>query len=131
MKVKTVKQYKCDFCGKKNYQAGAMKSHEKHCTMNPERSCRMCDKTGGHGFDVSELLAMLPSPAESIANINEINEAIKKLQVKVEHCPACVLAAIRQKKIPVGATSFNFKKELDNFWADYNDAHSDEGVYYV
>ena len=128
MKTKLVTQYKCDFCSKKNYQAGAMRAHEKHCTKNPERSCRMCDKAGGHGFDMSELLAMLPSPIEqddygTIVNIDEINEAIDSLRDKVEGCPACVMATIRQKGIPVPATNFDFKKELESFWSCYNDDH--------
>jgi len=38
----------CDFCRKYKLTSYAMKVHEKHCTMNPDRVCRMtgcCNKS--------------------------------------------------------------------------------------
>jgi hypothetical protein len=80
-------------------------------------------------LDISELLVILPSPVvkdypgceEPVTNIEEINKGIDSLHDKVEGCPACILAVIRQKGIPVPATKFDFKKELNSFWSDYND----------
>ena len=46
MQVVQVNKYICDYCGKKQYASWAMKKHEKHCTMNPNRECRMCDLMG-------------------------------------------------------------------------------------
>jgi hypothetical protein len=33
MEEKMVKQYQCEFCGKKNYSKGHMRAHEKHCSV--------------------------------------------------------------------------------------------------
>ncbi len=61
MKEKMVKQYKCDFCGKKGYSKGHMNKHERHCTMNPDRACRMCVLVHGNlQPPIDELLAVLP-----------------------------------------------------------------------
>jgi hypothetical protein len=138
MKVKKVNQYQCDFCGKKNYSAGHMKSHEKHCTMNPERACRMCAVVGVSPSPMTELLAMLPEPEwhpddlgfETFVNIKEINEAIDALQEKVRDCPACTLAAIRQKGILVPITKFDYTSATKGFWNDFNDAQAEEDERY-
>lgn len=42
MKVLLRKVYYCDFCKKSNRSASAMSKHEKHCTLNPKRECRLC-----------------------------------------------------------------------------------------
>jgi len=124
LKVKLVNQYKCDFCGKRGYSAMHMRKHERHCTMNPNRVCRMCEKNGTAQQEMKDLLCILPSPVkvkstcwmselkniEQFENIDEINKAIDSLRDKVESCPVCILAAIRQKGIPVPATDFDFKK---------------------
>ena len=143
MKTRKVTQYICEFCNKRNYQKAAMASHEKYCTMNPERGCRMCDKIGelSEPIPMKELLKILPEPEDrkqvlqnlivgydsSITNLEEIDKAILKLNEKVAGCTACTLAAIRQKGIPVPATSFDYKKETESFWEDYNDEHRDYG----
>lgn len=33
--------YYCDFCDRYKLTPQSMKVHEKHCTMNPDRVCRM------------------------------------------------------------------------------------------
>ena len=42
MKTLLKKVYYCDFCKKKGMSASAMSVHEKHCTLNPNRQCRLC-----------------------------------------------------------------------------------------
>ena len=42
MKTKRVNRYNCDYCGKRGYSVGHMKTHEKRCTLNLARECRMC-----------------------------------------------------------------------------------------
>ena len=66
MRVKMVKQYICDFCGKKGLGAGHIKKHEKHCTMNPDRECRMCVLVSGAQTPLKELLALMPKPEVEI-----------------------------------------------------------------
>ena len=55
-------RYYCDFCKKAGGSAGAMAKHEKHCTNNPNRYCRLCDKFGESQQPMSELLSVLPNP---------------------------------------------------------------------
>jgi hypothetical protein len=42
MKTKTKKVYYCDFCGKHKLTSNSIIIHEKHCTLNPNRICRVC-----------------------------------------------------------------------------------------
>ena len=42
MKEKIKKVYYCDFCGKHRLTSNSMLLHEKHCTLNPNRVCRVC-----------------------------------------------------------------------------------------
>lgn len=126
MKVKKVNQYQCEHCGKKNYSAGHMRTHEAHCTMNPERACRMCERAGEAPTPIKELLAMLPEPHIGegfhypLINIEEIDRAIETVHEKTE-CPACTLAAIRQKGIMVPMTKFNYRAACNDFWAEWQE----------
>jgi hypothetical protein len=145
MKIKRVNQYQCEYCGKKNYSAGHMKSHELHCTLNPNRKCKMCDKlVDWAGLEdqrpvpMDKLLEVLPKPKEvtrkeywedpfgpgyrkyeTIENIDEINAAIEKLKEITEGCPACILAALRQKGIMVPTTDFDYGAECREFWSEW------------
>ena len=129
MKVKQVNQYKCDFCGKKGYAAGHMKAHEMHCTKNPNRKCRMCAAIEQEN-DLPKLISMLPPPIMSdiegvedftlLNNVDAINAIIPAVIKEAGGCPACVLAAIRLKGIPVRATNFDYKTEGEKFWKEVN-----------
>jgi hypothetical protein len=134
MKKKLVYRYTCDFCGKKNYSASAMNKHEKHCTKNPDRKCRMCELIG-ENYNLKQLISEIPKPIDFngesgvdfswYTNIDEINNAINNIKKSV-NCPACILAAIRQNGINVPATNFNITKEFQTFWDSYNDDHCDQ-----
>ena len=81
---------------------------------------------------IEDLLAVLPEWKEQhdcgySDNASEINDVIPMLSHAAGQCPACMLAAIRQKGIPVPAVeSFNFKAKCDAIWADINDANRHE-----
>lgn len=60
MRVKKVNRYYCDFCKKSNCSKHAMELHEKHCTMNPDRQCRLCNDVTAP----AELMELLPDPKE-------------------------------------------------------------------
>jgi hypothetical protein len=137
MQTKKVNQYKCDFCGKKGYSAGHMKKHELHCTKNINRICKFCEVNESKN-NLQELIAMLPDPIYNeynwesntmclekndinyfdLKNEEEIKEALLKLKDKANHCPACILAALRIKKINCYTVDFNYKKEKEEFWED-------------
>lgn len=61
--------YECEHCGKSGRSGGHISTHEKHCTMNPQRVCRVClmdrgDLCQGEGEQkpIAELLPLLPDP---------------------------------------------------------------------
>ena len=134
MKIKTVKQYQCDFCGKKNYSAAAMNKHEKNCTMNPDRECRMCKLREDSQTPLSELVAILPKMeivddnygGVRVLNAEEIETAMKAVREKADNCPTCILATIRQKGVYVSITGFDYKKECKEFWNNYNESQRQE-----
>lgn len=136
MKVKKVNQYQCDFCGKKNYSAGHMRKHEMRCTKNPNRECGYCNLMEEAPVNMSKLLILLPDPEKfkrvehEFENFERIsypgleeasNEALVKLREVASNCPACILAALRQKNIIVPlVTNFNFSDECQRVWSDFN-----------
>jgi hypothetical protein len=135
---KQVWQYKCDFCGKKKYSASSMSVHEKHCTMNPGRECRMCEKLGEEPNELSALIALFPNreqfkknetfdvfsctfEGESYPGYDEAcNKVMPELRKLSGNCPACILAAIRQSQAVV---EFDYKRESESFWHDYNETN--------
>ena len=141
MKIKQVNRYTCDFCGKKGYSKGHMRKHELHCTKNPDRECRVCKMVEGEQKPLAVLLGLLPTPIEvedeygfrqfDAGTTESVNEALKGLRDACDSCPACIMAALRQKGIPVPmATDFNFSAEMKSLWADINDAKLQSGDYY-
>lgn len=85
MKVKTKKVYYCEFCNKHLLVAHAIKTHEKHCTKNPERECRMC----GGVYD--------NKPDSFTIKYGRFGS--KHIEVTGEECPACVLSFVRLNNI--------------------------------
>ena len=147
MKKKQVWQYSCDFCKKKRLSASAMSIHEKHCTMNPNRECRMCAHTENSvPRPMAELIAILPTKASLLATEEEkaesfkwgcegeytnhaeipVNAALPALRAATDNCPACIMAAIRQAGINVPiASDFHFTEEVKEFWDKVNEENSD------
>jgi len=130
MKHRIVKQYICDFCGKKGLSAGHMGKHERHCTMNPDRKCRMCILVSGVQPPMKELLILMPKPKveiindefwehEKCLNIEEGKEAVKIISKETENCPMCTYAVIRQRGWHP-QDIFDYKKECATFWNEYN-----------
>ncbi len=126
MRIKTVKRYYCDFCKKSGGSSYHIKNHEIHCTLNPERKCRLCARIhGSNGHDLKTLLSILGDGN---------NKSFENLWDHVEGCPACILATLRQSKYLEitdtvysenhanyeKAMSFNFKDALASFWSDVN-----------
>lgn len=121
MKITMVKKYTCDFCRKSKYTPQSMKLHEKHCTLNPNRECRMCYFAFGSGTaPMADLLGIYGDGSD---------ENFRSLRSYVEGCPACILATIRQANntnidgcVPIGyqdSHGFDFKAEAKKFLEDY------------
>ena len=133
MKVKKVNQYQCEFCGKKQYSVGHMRKHEKHCTMNPNRYCRMCEFIEVDQVDIPTLLGILPNPKDYLnknleyESYDGLEEALKKpvesLRTMTNGCPVCMMAALRQKGIYLTMVKdrFDFEAECKEIFVRIRD----------
>lgn len=116
-----------------------MEKHEKHCTMNPNRECRLCEIIGESPRPMAELLAVVPrlayydygvSPYPDYAAYEKATiAALPKLRELTNNCPACILAALRQaKNTQLGPDHFDFFKESKAFLKENNNPN--EGIGY-
>ena len=141
MRRKKVWRYYCEFCKKANCSGSSIKKHEERCTLNPNRYCGFCHISELTQPDLQEAIKLLPEPEVHIKIIEDeygkdisydglekaTKEALPKLREFVENCPACIMAALRQKGIPVPlARDFDFKAESAGVWADFNEAQREE-----
>ena len=114
-------RYYCEFCNKSGGSGYHMAEHEKHCTLNPNRICRMC----GRGEGLGKLIALLPKKEDYVSKgplfeFLDFAEAVEKtmfvLREEAENCPACILAALRQAGIFIPMIqSFGFAEECKNW----------------
>ena len=149
MKTKTVKRHWCDFCNKAGLQERAMARHEKHCTLNPARECRVCtllEVASGdeRGLPLADLMALLPDyvPFVMQNSMGDCSPEYKAFCVALESaypvlrdaakgCPACIMAALRQKKIPVPMVDgFDFNKEMQTIFNEMNEFRCEQQGYY-
>ena len=138
--MKAIKKwrYYCDHCKKSGASSFHMAAHERSCTLNPLRSCKCCLRlNGSDGTPLPEMLALLPDPAAFMRQVPEedfgewlgsipahqemddeglrtaTHAALPALRELTEDCPVCILAALRQRGIPVPVvTAFNFSEEM-------------------
>jgi hypothetical protein len=118
-------RYICDHCGKRNLSGGHMRTHEKGCTANPQRTCRFHPHLSDEPQrPMSELLEVLGAAPDF---------GMSELRRRAANCPMCILSAIRQSGIiqkwdgdpesqPI-ALGFDFKAELKAAWQTINDAN--------
>ena len=145
MRSRKVIRYWCDFCNRGGLQKRAMQIHEDNCTLNPERGCRVCALLGARPEAMKNLLALLPdsepyrtdAPRSSLGDAEaherlrlEAEAAMPALRDLTENCPACIMAALRQAKIPVPMVDcFDFKKEMQEIFSTVNTMHAEERGY--
>lgn len=131
MKKKKVWRYGCDFCGRSNCSGGSIAKHERHCTMNPNRVCRMCKAVGETQAPIAELIAALEFRASPWSGDEGPTEAdTTKIRAVAHNCPACILAALRQaerdSKDAAGSAhyseNFNWAEERKAWIEDYHNA---------
>ena len=128
MRTKKVNRYWCDFCDRASLSAGWTRRHESRCTKNPARVCGLCEFLGLEQADTQSLIAILPDPAplkrpqyddqgrECYHLWDGLEEAVEavmpKLREAANHCPACIMAAIRLRGIPAPeVASFKYQEE--------------------
>lgn len=149
MKVIKKNVYYCDFCKRKNLSGGAMSVHEKHCTANPNRECRVCGKK-----DISEAVSKFtirfklhPIERENIFTLKHdetdfyeygvewIGEPVTMNEIRdeVDDCPNCILAVLRQtgfNKYYFNFEKFDYQKELSEAMAEKNREYEDDSYAY-
>ena len=129
-------RYYCEYCKKSGGSKYHMANHEKHCTLNPDRECGMCELMDEAQKKMSELLNCLPEPESfkleefgwvTYPGLDKaIEEAMPELREKTNGCPACIMAALRQKEIPVPMVeSFDYKKEFNALLQEINEANAE------
>lgn len=97
MKMAMRPRYYCDHCNRGTGSAAFMLRHEASCTANPNRECRMCGT--GTPAHLENLAAILRRPG---ATLEDWQAKMVNLREAAEHCPCCILAAIRQSGIQRG-----------------------------
>lgn len=131
MKEKIVRQYTCEFCGKKRYRRHIMAMHELHCTANPDRECRMCKvkrnipeiifivkttaRLQGHELAAGPIVFTDEKP--------ETSKVLQHIEELTDGCPACILAVHRVGKF---FTEFDFKKASELWFARKMEEESDQ-----
>lgn len=119
--------YYCDFCKKRSLRS--LKTHEAHCTLNPQRSCRLC----GNKFDYPDLVDKFKYTIEEGDWADRIyNIKTEDLMNAVDDCPNCALTILRlfmRKKSGEAwgfTTDFNYKAELGEWWGEHNEYHAEQ-----
>ena len=105
--------------------------------MNPDRHCGMCTVSNMPQKPINELLELL-SPIVVLTSDDEygtshslrgdMNAALLMLVEATENCPACILAALRQKGIPIPLTKFSFSEACNKFWGLVNEGNRETEV---
>lgn len=132
----TVKKnvYYCEFCKKRSLAAHSTRAHEMHCTNNPNRKCRLSCKETGSSFNIGEIVQEFKSRFTLEPYILEDHEGnkygeglkvvwtgapitLKEVRERVDDCPNCVLAIIRQSNFgyhyfeEAGFEKYDYKEE--------------------
>jgi len=125
MKIVKKNVYYCEFCGKHSLRS--LKIHEEHCTLNPNRKCRLCN---------TETLKLIIDKYSNRYKIVEVDSEYNVVkvewlngEVKIEdiikdcgNCPNCVLTILRLTKMNryLCGLHYDYKKALEDFWHDRN-----------
>lgn len=125
MTRKQVWRYYCEFCKKSGCSASHIKTHERHCTCNPDRECRMCEEVRSAPRDYHTLIAQFKN-----------NTDLDWLRREVDGCPSCMLTVIRQAADPKDPDTqfwgeFNYKEEQADWWTEQLAAQKEQDELYL
>jgi len=136
MKQKRVWRYYCDFCGKSGCNKASIKKHEMHCTMNPNRICRMCELMEWEQQPIEKLKKSIVKIKDEkqvddgfITGIIPAEYNIEKLKDISNGCPACIMSALRQSGINLAWVGFDYQKSVEEFFVEYNNKGYEYGLY--
>lgn len=132
MKIIKKNVYYCDYCNKHGLSVSHITTHERHCTANPLRICRLC----GYSSGFMETIAKLKKRFIIATEYNEFArfdlEIVKwkgeeitldELRYITDGCPNCILTIIRGVGLNHYGFDFNFnyQKELSEHWKTINE----------
>lgn len=138
--------YYCDFCKKKSLRN--LTEHEKHCTGNPDRECRICGREESlrpliekfkSQISFREMKRKYPD-GEEYSKFEDVKyPKIEDIELAVEtdygFCPACKLAIIRgigilNMHLPIEwLNNYDREKDFADYWRRRNNLIAPEGYY--
>ena len=134
MKIITKKVYYCDYCNKRYLSKYWCMKHEKHCTANINRECRMCDK-GGTLNNIADIIETYKATYKIIESdsfdqtvwLTEKPLTWQFVADAVDGCPMCTLAVIRKLHPNIIAElNYKYKEHIDLWWANHNEYEGSE-----
>lgn len=131
MKTKVKNVYYCEYCNKHGLRSDAMEKHEKHCTLNPNRECRLCGNENIKDI-IKKYSNAYTFEEEPIGNLDntivikwEKKFSLDDINDDVEGCPVCILTVLRCAKLSESPVcfklgEFNYKEALQEWWDNEN-----------
>jgi len=122
--MKSIKKYVyyCDFCKKKGLRKDAIVNHEKNCTANPLRYCKLCENSTELTEDIvyfKSRFKIVKSKSTPLDNMFDFESdkiewigketTMDELRRRYDDCPACILSILRQ----TGMNLYPFQFEFD------------------
>lgn len=138
MIVKTKKVYYCEFCKKRALRSVA--THEKHCTANPDRECRLCGRKSVKAI-IEKYRGSLVRGEEGKVEFDAeekpifLNEfTLQDIRNELDYdCPICLLAIVRNVGLNrfyfEGKFKFDYKQELEKWWNEHNEEEAPDPGY--
>ena len=123
MKVKNKKVYYCDFCKKHSLIFNSIKKHEEHCTLNPNRTCGLCDRKGNYKKEIKiinkaykELMSHKENGGIVETYCRVFEDKVKEMLEEIE-CPVCMLSILRLSDDGViHWANYSLKEEIQKYW---------------
>ena len=116
--MKTIRKlrYYCDYCKKSGGSPYHMKRHEEHCTMNPNRHCRVCDAASLRDGLEEHIKTLEVNEYGDVIHTSE--DKLTELMDNAEWCPACVLSVLRRNELFF--STFDYKEQMARHWDEVN-----------
>jgi len=118
MKIKIKKIYYCSFCKKKSLRKDTIINHEKRCTLNINRECRVCSSVLCiKQKDIKPIIKRFAGSGELQEKEGLDIKYILREIGKDFDCPACILTILRILNIKT--YDFDYKKRMEEIWKKY------------
>lgn len=123
MITKNIKMHYCEFCGKKRMRSNAMAQHERHCTANINRQCRMCEGKTNYKAIIKNIsrkhrddLVVKRGEHGDYYSMDAQN-IVQEIKEMCRDCPACTLTVIRHIGNPALYANYEYRNHSDE-WFD-------------